>query len=40
MSIFGLVWPWNAVVVMGGVFLVELGLWWVAEGRHLRWRNR
>ena len=28
MSIWGLGWPWNAVLVVGAVYLVDAWIWW------------
>ena len=29
MSIWGLGWPWNAVLVVGAVYLVDAWIWWL-----------
>ena len=40
MTILGLSWPFNLLPVLAVLLALDLLLWYLAEGRHLRWRNR
>jgi hypothetical protein len=32
-------WATKALIVIGVLAVLDAVLWWIAEGRHLRWRR-